>query len=153
MQRIGLIADTHGLLRDEALEVLRGCDQLIHAGDIGRPEILQRLREIAPLSVVRGNNDTDDWTSELPARIELTVEGVRIYLVHEHAHLPADLAQRGFSVAICGHSHKPLISQHAGLCLINPGSAGPRRFKLPISVGILTVDSGQYQAQLLTLSV
>ncbi|MDT4854267.1 yfcE: phosphodiesterase [compost metagenome] len=151
--KIGLISDTHGLLRPDALAALQGCDQLIHAGDIGKPEILDALRQLAPLSAVRGNNDHGDWADELPHSLELECQGVRIFVVHEPAHLPPDLVERGLRVAICGHSHKPLIEEKHGLLLLNPGSAGPRRFKLPIALGLLHIDNGEPRAELIELAV
>ncbi|MDD0842268.1 metallophosphoesterase family protein [Pseudomonas sp. Gutcm_11s] len=151
--RIGLISDTHGLLRPEALAALAGCDQILHAGDIGKPEILDALRRIAPLSVVRGNNDEGlDWAAELPLALELHLGGVGLYLVHELAHVPAELAA-SVQVVITGHSHKPLIEQRDGRLWVNPGSAGPRRFKLPISVGLLHIDHGAVRAELLELQL
>ena len=149
--KIGLISDTHGLLRPEALAALQGCAHIVHAGDIGRPEILDALRELAPLSVVRGNNDEGlDWAAELPQQATLQLGGVGLYLVHELAHVPAQLPE-GVRVVITGHSHKPLIEERAGLLWINPGSAGPRRFKLPITVALLHIDHGEPRAELVEL--
>ena len=149
--KIGLISDTHGLLRPEALAALQGCTHIVHAGDIGKPEILDALRELAPLSVVRGNNDEGlDWAAELPHQVELRLGGIGLYLVHELAHVPTQLPE-GVRVVITGHSHKPLIEERAGLLWINPGSAGPRRFKLPISVAMLYIDHGEARAELVEL--
>ncbi|WP_043308211.1 metallophosphoesterase family protein [Pseudomonas sp. ML96] len=149
--RIGLISDTHGLLRPEALAALAGCEQILHAGDIGKPEILEVLRQIAPLSVVRGNNDEGlAWATELPLVVELQLGGVGLYMVHELAHVPAELAE-SVQVVITGHSHKPLIEQRDGRLWVNPGSAGPRRFKLPISVGLLHIADGAVRAELIEL--
>ncbi len=151
--RIGLISDTHGLLRPEALAALAGCEHILHAGDIGKPEILAALRQIAPLSVVRGNNDEGlAWATELPLAVELQFGGVSLYIVHELAHVPAELAE-SVQVVITGHSHKPLIEQRDGRLWVNPGSAGPRRFKLPISVGLLHIDGAEVRAELLTLDI
>lgn len=141
--KIGLISDTHGLLRPEALAALRGCAHILHAGDIGKPEILDALRQLAPLTVVRGNNDRASWAEAIPHSAELELGGVRLFVVHEAAHLPADLAARGVRVAICGHSHQPLIEERNGVLLINPGSAGPRRFKLPVSLALLHLVDGE----------
>ncbi|MBM7062413.1 metallophosphoesterase family protein [Pseudomonas sp. UL073] len=149
--KIGLISDTHGLLRPEALAALAGCVQIIHAGDIGKPEILASLAEIAPLHAVRGNNDHGDWAAALPHSLDLQFEGVRLFVVHEPAHVPDDLAARGVQVVICGHSHQPLIEQRGALLHINPGSAGPRRFKLPITLGLLHLDGDQLRAELIEL--
>lgn len=146
--KIGLISDTHGLLRPKALDALQGCDHILHAGDIGKPEILDALGEIAPLSAVRGNNDEGlDWATELPESLELDLAGVRLFMVHDAAHLPGDLAARGIHVAVCGHSHKPLVEPRAGLLLVNPGSAGPRRFKLPICLALLHLQDGQIRVE------
>ncbi|MEK1906823.1 MAG: metallophosphoesterase family protein [Pseudomonas sp.] len=149
--KIGLISDTHGLLRPEALAALHGCEQLIHAGDIGKPEILDTLRELAPLSVVRGNNDEDDaWAEALPVNAVLRIGGVGIYVTHELADVPEQLPA-GIDVVVTGHSHKPLQQVRHGVLYINPGSAGPRRFKLPISVGLLHVDADGVRGELLEL--
>lgn len=151
--KIGLISDTHGLLRPQALAALQGCEQLIHAGDIGKPEILDALRAIAPLTVVRGNNDQDDsWASDVPFSARLDVEGVSIYVTHILADVPKPLPD-SVKVVVIGHSHKPLIQQIDGVLYINPGSAGPRRFKLPISVAVLHVDDLGVQAELVELAV
>jgi len=149
--KIGLISDTHGLLRPQALAALEGCERIVHAGDIGKPEILDALRQLAPLTAVRGNNDRGDWAEALPQQIELELAGLRLYVVHQPAHLPADLAGRGIRVAVCGHSHKPLIEEKGGLLLVNPGSAGPRRFKLPVTVGLLHVERDQVRAEVVGL--
>jgi putative phosphoesterase len=150
--KIGLISDTHGLLRPEALAALQGCAHIVHAGDIGRPEILDALRELAPLTVVRGNNDRDaDWASAIPHSARLHLGGIGIYLVHELADVPQPLPD-GIGVVVCGHSHQPLRQWRDGVLYINPGSAGPRRFKLPISVGLLHIDDGAVRGELLELS-
>ncbi|WJN59882.1 metallophosphoesterase family protein [Pseudomonas sp. SO81] len=149
--KIGLISDTHGLLRPEALAALQGCAHIVHAGDIGRPEILDALRELAPLTVVRGNNDEGlDWAAELPQQATLQLGKVGLYVVHEAAHVPARLPDN-VRVVITGHSHKPLIEERAGLLWINPGSAGPRRFRLLIAVALLHIDNGEPRAELLEL--
>jgi len=149
--KIGLISDTHGLLRPQALEALRGCEQLIHAGDIGKPAILDDLRAIAPLTVVRGNNDQDDaWAGDVPYVAVLRVGGVGIYVTH----IPADVPQAlpdDIQVVVVGHSHKPLVEHRDGVLFINPGSAGPRRFKLPISVALLHIDDDGVRAELIEL--
>lgn len=151
--RIGLISDTHGLLRPEALAALAGCEHILHAGDIGKPEILEALRQVAPLSVVRGNNDEGlAWANELPLAVELQLGGVGLYMVHELAHVPAELAE-SVQVVITGHSHKPLIEQRDGRLWVNPGSAGPRRFKLPVSVALLEIERGTLRASLVELAV
>ncbi|MCY1509806.1 phosphodiesterase [compost metagenome] len=151
--RIGLISDTHGLLRPEAVAALQGCVHILHAGDIGKPEILDSLRELAPLTAVRGNNDRDAWADGIREVEELRLGEVGIYLVHDQADIPDDLAARGIAVVVTGHSHKPLIKERAGLLHINPGSAGPRRFKLPVSVGLLVIEGHRVRAELVELQV
>jgi hypothetical protein len=151
--KIGLISDTHGLLRPEALAALAGCDHLLHAGDIGKPEILVALRELAPLSAVRGNNDQElDWAQELPEWVELELDGVGIHLTHQADQMPQALPGH-IRVVVTGHSHKPLIEERDGRLWINPGSAGPRRFKLPICVGLLHIEGGAMQAELIELEL
>lgn len=151
--KIGLISDTHGLLRPQALAALQGCDQLIHAGDIGKPHILDTLREIAPLTVVRGNNDmADAWAEGVPLEAVLQAGQVGIYVTHILADVP-EVLPPGVQVVVTGHSHKPLIQHRHGVLFINPGSAGPRRFRLPVSVAILTIDEGGVVGELVGLEV
>lgn len=151
--KVGLISDTHGLLRPQALEALRGCDYLIHGGDIGKPEILDALREIAPLTVVRGNNDTDDaWAADVPFEAVLQVGPLGIYVTHILADVPETLPA-DVGVVVTGHSHKPLQQTRHGVLFINPGSAGPRRFKLPISVAMLHIDGLDVQGTLIELDL
>jgi putative phosphoesterase len=151
--KVGLISDTHGLLRPQAMEALRGCDFLIHGGDIGKPEILQALCEIAPLTVVRGNNDTDDgWASDVPHEAVLRVGKLAIYVTHILADVPETLPP-DVAVVVTGHSHKPLQQSRHGVLFINPGSAGPRRFKLPITVGMLHIDGLDVRGELIELQV
>ena len=149
--RIGVISDTHGLLRPEALALLQGCERIIHAGDIGKPEVLDALREIAPLEVIRGNVDSDDWAAAIPERLDMRLGGLRIYVLHDLKTLDLDPAAAGIDVVIAGHSHQPLIEQREGVLYLNPGSAGRRRFKLPISLALLDIEDGQPRAQLVTL--
>ncbi|MBU3056986.1 metallophosphoesterase family protein [Pseudomonas indica] len=149
--RIGLIADTHGLLRPEALERLRGCDHLIHAGDIGGSEILAQLESIAPLSVVRGNNDTGEWAENLPERLVIKFGRIAIYVLHDLKTLDIDPAAEKIAVVVAGHSHKPALLERDGVLYVNPGSAGPRRFKLPISVGSLFIEGQDVHGELMTL--
>ncbi|MFI8982148.1 metallophosphoesterase family protein [Ectopseudomonas khazarica] len=151
--RIGLIADTHNLLRPEALAALQGVDHLLHAGDIGGPHILAELERIAPLSVVRGNNDQDAWADTIADQLTLDFGGVRLHMLHDLKQLDIDPAEQGIDVVIAGHSHKPLHEERDGVLYLNPGSAGPRRFKLPIGVGILHIEGGQARAELITLQV
>ena len=151
--RVGLISDTHGLLRPEALDFLRGSDHIIHAGDITGPEILPPLAAIAPLTVVRGNNDRGAWAREIPETAILRLGQVAIYGIHDLKELPLDPAGAGMRVVVSGHSHKPLCSERGGVLYVNPGSAGRRRFTLPISVGELLVDGDRVTARLVTLDV
>jgi putative phosphoesterase len=135
---IGVISDTHGLVRPEALDALRGVDQILHAGDIGSPEVLEALRALAPVTAVRGNNDRDAWARTLPESLTVTVAGRSIFLLHDvHELDPASAASAAAVVA--GHSHRPAVTRKAGVLYFNPGSAGPRRFKLPITVGLLRI--------------
>ncbi|KTT01803.1 phosphodiesterase [Pseudomonas oryzihabitans] len=150
--RIGLIADTHGLLRPEAVAALAGSDFILHAGDIGKPEILDDLRAIASLAVVRGNNDDLPWAEDIPERVTLILAGVGIHMLHILPELDLAAVDAPVRVVISGHSHKPLIEERDGVLYVNPGSAGPRRFRLPISVGRLTLDAGQVQAEILELT-
>ncbi|KTS77778.1 phosphodiesterase [Pseudomonas oryzihabitans] len=150
--RIGLIADTHGLLRPEALAALAGSDFILHAGDIGKPEILDDLRAIAPLAVVRGNNDDLPWAEDIPERVTLILAGVGIHMLHILPELDLAAVDGPVRVVISGHSHKPLIEERDGVLYVNPGSAGPRRFRLPISVGRLTLDASQIQAEILEIT-
>ena len=131
---VGLISDTHGLLRDDALAALAGSDLIIHAGDVGRPEILERLRTVAPTFAVRGNIDKGAWADTLPMTTVGEAGPARIYVLHDGKELDLDPAAAGFHVVVSGHSHKPSRSERGGVVYVNPGSAGPRRFKLPITV-------------------
>jgi uncharacterized protein len=139
--RIGVIADTHGLLRPEAEAFLRGADHILHAGDIGNPSILQNLRMIAELCAVRGNNDTGEWAASLAHALAIDIGGVPIYLIHDRAELRSRLPPEGTCVVVCGHSHRPLLEVRDGRLLMNPGSAGRRRFKLPISIGEIRIEA------------
>ncbi|CAE6781441.1 hypothetical protein R69619_04316 [Paraburkholderia nemoris] len=138
--RIGLISDTHNLVRPEALQYLAGCDAIIHAGDICNQAVLDALAQIAPVTVVRGNNDIDEPVASLPTHVKLTVQKVTILVVHDIADVGDDPRSEGIDVVVTGHSHKPAISERDGVLFVNPGSAGPRRFKLPISAGMLIVE-------------
>ena len=149
--RIGLISDTHGLLRREALEALAGVEEIIHAGDIGTPEIIEGLRSVAPVHAVRGNNDRGPWADELPLRLLLTRMGVRVHVLHDVKELAAARPEDGFDVVIAGHSHKPGVVERGGILLVNPGSAGPRRFSLPVTIGYLTITNGSARAEIRNL--
>ena len=131
---VGVISDTHGLLRPEALDVLRGSDMIIHAGDVGKPEVIDRLGEVAPLHVVCGNVDQESWAAALPMTELVEVGDHRFFVLHDVAQLDVDPAAAGFAAVVFGHSHRPSIETRNGVLFLNPGSAGPRRFKLPITV-------------------
>ncbi|MBK3919276.1 YfcE family phosphodiesterase [Pseudomonas stutzeri] len=150
--RIGLISDTHGLLRPEAVAALQGCAQIIHAGDIGKPQVLDGLRAIAPLEAIRGNIDTADWAQVLPERLDLRIEGLTLHVLHNLKQLDIDPLAAGVDVVIAGHSHKPKVERRDGVLYVNPGSAGPRRFSLPISLALLELNDGQAQVELISLS-
>lgn len=149
--RIGLISDTHGLLRPEALDFLAGCQHIIHGGDIGGPEILEELGRIAPVTAVRGNNDLGDWADALPDTVRLRFEGVDVVAIHDLKQLGIDPAHEGVRVVVSGHSHKPVQDERGGVLYVNPGSAGRRRFKLPIALGELLVEDGRVQSRVVTL--
>jgi putative phosphoesterase len=151
--RVGLISDTHGLLRPQALDFLRGSDHIIHAGDITGPEILPPLQAIAPLTVVRGNNDRGAWAGAIPETALLRIGPVAIYVIHDLKELPIDPAAEGVRVVVSGHSHKPVCTERGGVLYVNPGSAGRRRFTLPISVGELLVEGSEVRVRLVTLHV
>ena len=151
--RIGLISDTHGLLRPEAVRALAGVAHIIHAGDIGNVDVLKQLEIIAPVSAIRGNNDTGTWAKHLPDALQLTFGGATVYVLHDVKQLDIDQLADSIDVVIAGHSHKPVIEQRNGILLINPGSAGPRRFKLPVSVGFLDILDGNITPSLQTLDI
>jgi len=152
-QRIGLISDTHGLVRPEALEALRDSDLLIHAGDIGKPDVLAALKRIAPLIAIRGNIDTAPWAKRLTETKRMTVGTIKLYIIHNLKELEFNPAARGFRLVISGHSHKPLIATRDNVLFVNPGSAGPRRFKLPISVARLFVQGDTFDAEIIELAI
>jgi putative phosphoesterase len=150
---IGLIFDTHGLLRPEALDLLRGSDFIVHAGDIGDPAIIADLARLAPVRAVRGNVDTAGWAQSLPKTDVLPAgEAALLYVLHDIADLDLDPAAAGFQAVIYGHSHKPQFCWKDGVLYVNPGSAGPRRFSLPISVARLVADAGQVSVELLQIA-
>lgn len=151
--RVGLISDTHGLLRPQALDYLRGSDHILHAGDIVGAAILEQLAELAPLTAVRGNNDSGAWARALPDTATLSLGGVTIHMLHDLKDLAIDPAAHGVRVVVAGHSHKPTCEKRGGVLYVNPGSAGRRRFTLPISVGELLIEHGQVDVRLLTLDV
>ena len=142
MTRIGVISDTHGLLRPEAVDALRGVAMILHAGDIGKPEIIEELKKLAPVAAVRGNNDVGDWALNFPDRRLIEISGVPIYMLHDVKEFDASREDAaGARVIVAGHSHKPIVSERDGVLYLNPGSAGPRRFKLPVTVALLDVDA------------
>jgi putative phosphoesterase len=149
---VGVISDTHGLVRPEALESLRGSQLIIHAGDIGSPAVLEALSTIAPVSAIRGNNDRDAWARRLPETAAVEVGGARLYVLHDVHDLDLDPAAGGFAAVIAGHSHRPAVDQRDGVLFVNPGSAGPRRFSLPVAVARLYVSAGRARAEIIALS-
>jgi len=148
---IGVISDTHGLLRAEATAALRGCDAIVHAGDIGKPEVLEQLAALAPLTAIRGNVDT--WATDLPETAVLTLAGKRFYVIHNVKELELDARAAGFAAVISGHSHVPKSETRGGVLYLNPGSAGPRRFKLPVAIAKIRVREDGVGAELITLPV
>ncbi len=153
---IGLIADTHGLLRPEAVTALEGCAHIVHAGDIGSRTgdargVLDGLARIAPLTVVRGNNDRANWAAPIPYTADIEFAGVRIHVLHILGELAIDPAAAAVAVVVSGHSHQPRVETRDGVLFVNPGSAGPRRFKLPVSMARLWVEDGRAEAELVTL--
>jgi uncharacterized protein len=150
---VGVIADTHGLLRDEAVRALRGSDLIIHAGDIGRPEVLDGLARIAPTFAVRGNNDRGEWATALPASDVVPVGQFAFYVLHELAELDLDAAAAGFAAVISGHSHRPSVETRNGVLYLNPGSAGPRRFSLPVTVATVAAQPSRLVAEILHLPI
>jgi hypothetical protein len=149
--RIGLISDTHGLLRPEATAFLAGSDRIVHAGDVGDPAILDALSAIAPLTVVRGNVDTEPWAMRLPETARLSLGDVAVYVLHDLHALDLDPRRRGVGVVVSGHSHKPSVTERDGVLYVNPGSAGPRRFRLPITAAELRVVAGVVSARIYDL--
>ena len=149
---IGLISDTHGLTRQEALAALKGTDLIIHAGDVGKPEIIEQLRAIAPVVAVRGNVDKGPWSSQLPMTAVAEVGSVLICVLHDIQQLDLDPAAAEFHIVVSGHSHKPSHTERAGVIYLNPGSAGPRRFRLPITVARLDLRRSPWSIEFVDLS-
>jgi uncharacterized protein len=149
---VGLISDTHGLLRPEALAALVGSQLIIHAGDIGTPEILDALRAVAPTFVVRGNNDRHAWAAAVPERQVVEAEGRKIYVLHQVGHLFREAAPDGCSAIVFGHTHKPSVETRSRVLYINPGSAGPRRFTLPVTIGRLWVTGDGLRPEIVELN-
>jgi putative phosphoesterase len=148
-----LISDTHGLVRPQALDALRGVDLIIHAGDIGKAEVLDALGAVAPLHAIRGNNDRGDWAKKLPDTKIISIGGTKLFLIHDVNDLDFDHSERGVAVVISGHSHKPSIVERDGVLFVNPGSAGPRRFNLPVAVGKLRIADGKLRAEIVELHI
>jgi putative phosphoesterase len=151
--RIGVISDTHGLLRPEAIQALRGSDHIIHAGDVGAPEILDILANIAPVTAIRGNVDTAAWARRLPETEVVEIAGISIYVLHDLAALDLKAEAAGIRIVISGHSHVPKQETKHGVLYLNPGSAGPRRFKLPVSVARIGISEGKIESEILELDV
>lgn len=151
MLSIGIISDTHGLLRPEAVEALNGSDHIIHAGDIGALDILDKLRQIAPLTVIRGNIDRAPWARKLPETEVVELGRLSIYILHDLKKLDLKPEAAGFAAVISGHSHVPKQETKGGVLYFNPGSAGPRRFRLPITVGNLVIENSAIQGQIIQL--
>ncbi|MDA0738011.1 MAG: metallophosphoesterase family protein [Nitrospirae bacterium] len=137
---IGVISDTHGVLRPEAFTALTGSHLIIHAGDIGKPEVLTQLETLAPVLAVKGNNDQGSWADSLPETQSTTIQSHHIFVIHDVKRFKNDPIHSPFTIIISGHSHKPTVTEHNGLLFLNPGSAGPRRFSLPITVALIHID-------------
>ena len=150
--RIGIISDTHGLLRPEAIKQLAGADHIIHAGDIGGPEVIEGLRRIAPTTAIRGNIDTGEWAKDYPDSELVILGGRALYVLHNLKEIKLDLAASRFDVIISGHSHRPKIETKNRVLYVNPGSAGPRRFKLPIAVAIIALSDGLIVPRILEIA-
>lgn len=150
---IGIIADTHGILRPEACTALSGCDRILHAGDIGNASVLAGLERIAPVLAVRGNVDSGPWAESLPDRATAEFSGIRILLIHNVHGLFGDPRTTDYQVVVSGHTHRPSLSTHNGILHVNPGSAGPRRFQLPVSLALLTIANGEQVASLHDLTI
>jgi uncharacterized protein len=153
MPLLGVISDTHGLVRPQALAALARVDHIIHAGDIGGPEVLTALRALAPITAVRGNNDHEPWADDIREREMITVGGARILVVHDVNELRLDPVPKGVHAVIAGHSHRPRIERRHGVLFLNPGSAGPRRFTLPVSVARLRIDDERLEPEIVELDV
>jgi putative phosphoesterase len=154
LMRIGVLSDTHGLLRPEVLPLLEGSNHILHLGDVGEPEILGKLAAIAPVTAIRGNIDTRGPCAHLPETEVVTLARREFYMLHDVLQLDLDPAAAGFTAVLYGHSHKPEIRRHKGILYFNPGSCGPRRFELPITCGRITIDSnGQIEAKILNLPI
>lgn len=150
---LGIISDTHGLLRPEAIDALRGSAMIIHAGDVGKAAVLQRLRGISSVIAVRGNIDTEPWAAALPETAIVAAGAHKILVLHDLSQLALDPAEAGLAAVVFGHSHKPSMEKRAGVLYLNPGSAGPRRFRLPTTLARLAVSPAGLEPELITLAV
>ncbi len=150
---IGVISDTHGLLRPQVVDAFRGVELIVHAGDVGKEHVLEQLREIAPVAAVRGNVDIARWATRLSEREVIKVEQVELYVLHDLSKLDLDPSAAGFRAVIYGHSHRPFVNEKGGVLYLNPGSAGPQRFDLPVSVALLQIEDGAVQARLVQLEI
>lgn len=153
MTTIGVISDTHGLLRPQALDLLRGCDLILHAGDMGSADIIPTLRQMAPVTAVRGNVDAGAWAREFEVEEAVEVGEHSLFMIHDLDDLAFDPAEAGFDVIIYGHSHRPKVETLGGVLHLNPGSAGPRRFDLPISLAKIHLEGGELHTEMLTIEV
>ena len=150
-RKIGVISDTHGLVRPEVHKAFRRVDLILHAGDIGSPDVLKELQSIAPVTAVRGNNDKGGWARSIPEHEELRILASRIYMIHDVKELASSTDVTGFNVVISGHSHRPSIETRDSILFLNPGSAGPRRFSLPVTVAKLVVRDAAVHAEIVEL--
>ena len=150
---VGAISDTHGLIRPQALAALSGVSHIVHAGDIGTPEVLSALRAVAPITAVRGNNDHGGWTRGIETTAAVQIGAAWLYVLHDVHELDLDPKIAGFAAVIAGHSHRPLIEERGGVLFVNPGSAGPRRFKLPVAVARLRIARGKARGEVVVLDV
>jgi putative phosphoesterase len=153
MARLGIISDTHGLLRPEAVAFLRGCERIVHGGDIGSPQVLAQLAALAPVTAVRGNNDKGAWAEALPETELFEFNGRYVYAIHDLSQLDIEPSAAGVHLVVSGHSHKPVVEHREGVVYVNPGSAGPRRFRLPVAVAEVLVLGGQVSARVVELEV
>jgi len=153
MARVGVISDTHGLLRPQAVVFLQGCDHIIHGGDVGHGAILDQLSALAPLTAVRGNNDKGAWADALGDTALLEIGQIRIYAIHDLALMDIDPESLAVRIVISGHSHKPTIDQRGKVLYVNPGSAGPRRFRLPVTVAEINIEAGSVSAHIVDLGI
>lgn len=150
---IGVVSDTHGLLRPEALKHLAEVDRIIHAGDIGAPNVLEKLRTLAPVDAIRGNNDKGSWAEAIPETLLLEIAGHQVHVLHDLKQIDLSPSAAGISVVISGHSHKPVVEEREGVLFVNPGSIGPRRFRLPISLAKLYITAQEVRAELIELKL